>query len=143
MIELGPVFTRDIVAPWPGMSAQDTIVWTRGLQVVTEPGDKLFYNVRIGVQLEVGPGLPPGVASGWQRVNQKRVDVVLQRGESWTIIEVRHIATSAVLGRLIQYRELWLSERPQDDLSLLLVTDWMDRDLPKLLGPSGIAYLVI
>jgi hypothetical protein len=143
VIELGQTFSRDAVPPWPGMSAQDTIIWLRGLHVVTQPGDSLYYNVRIGTLKHVGPGLPPGIVTGWQRVNQKRVDVVRQRGDLWTIIEVRHIATSAALGRLIQYRDLWAQDRPTEKPELLLVTDWMDPDLPQLLGPAGISYLII
>jgi hypothetical protein len=143
MIELGPKYTRDIVPPWPGMSAQDTIIWIRGILVVTQPGDSLYYNVRIGTQQGPVPGIMQTVMSAWQRANQKRVDVVLQRGDEWTIIEVRHIATSAALGRLIQYRDLWAQDRPTDNVRLLLVTDWIDTDLPPLLLATGIDYLII
>jgi len=143
VIELGRVYDRMTPRPWPGMSAQDTIIWMRGLHVVTQPGDALYYNVRIGSQNVIADNVPPAIAAGWQRLNAKRVDVVLERDGRWIIIEVRHIGTSAAMGRLIQYRDLWRIDRPDDELELLLVTDWLDPDIPGMLTQLGIAYLVI
>lgn len=143
MIELGPKFQRSTVNPWPGMSAQDTIIWIRGKDVVARDDDEIYYNVRIGPERQIDQWVPPNIARQWQGVNSKRIDLVLHRGDRWIIVEVRHVATSAALGRLIQYRELWLTDRPDDDLTLLLVTDWMDPDLPPLLSSAGISYLII
>jgi len=143
MIDLGRKYTRDTVSPWPGMSAQDTIIWIRGISIVTQPGDVIYYDVHIGTQRDIGPGIPPEIALMWQRVNQKRIDLVIHRGDIWYIVEVRHVATSAALGRLIQYQKLWHHERPSDDTVLLLVTDWIDPDLPPLLLTNQISYLVI
>jgi hypothetical protein len=143
MIELGPKFTRAAVNPWPGMSAQDTIIWLRALEVVTQPGDTIYYNVRLGPQRVTSMFVPPEIERQWQQVNAKRIDLVIQRPGQWIIVEVRHIATSAALGRLIQYKKLWLNDWPERVPDLLLVTDWMDPDLPELLGIAGISYLVI
>lgn len=143
MIELGRAFAPVTAPPWPGMSAQDSIIWVRAQEVITQPGDVVHYNVRIGPEREVETHLPLYIRTMWSQINAKRIDLVIYRDGKPHIVEVRHMATSAVLGRLMLYEKLWKTDRPDDDPQLICITDWMDPDLPPMLEGVGIAWMVI
>lgn len=143
MIDLGRAFDPVTAPPWPGMSAQDSIIWVRAQEIITQPDDRIYYNVRIGPARESAEYLPLQIRTMWSQINAKRVDLVIERGDTWIIVEVRHLATSAVLGRLLMYERLWHMDRPEAKLELALITDWLDPDLMPMLSGSNIAWMVI
>ena len=70
----------------------------------------------------------------WWRLTMKRIDVVAETKKEWHIIEIRPRATSTAVGRLLQYRDMWTADPPdQRPVRLILTTDTPDPDLPRLL----------
>jgi len=126
----------------PHMSPEDTTIWKKYKYKILSEADAMYFDVGLGGQTEVPPGTPEEMARMWLRNTQKRADVVLETTNGWTIIELRENATSSAAGRLLQYRELWNQDPPDNKPVILrLVSNSYDKDLDGLCKTLNIEYL--
>jgi hypothetical protein len=125
------------------MSPEDIIIWNRAKYILLEGAISVYYDVGLGGQTNVPPGTPPAQAMMWQRVTQKRIDVVIETNIFWKIIELRHNASASAIGRLLMYNQMWKQDPPDSkDVFLYLVTDYPDKDVSDAARTLNIMYLV-
>lgn len=133
---------------WQGqpahMSPWDFQLWRHYRKRLNDDITAVFYDVGLGGQIINDPYLSDEMKRDWMRLTQKRLDVLLQTPDQWIIIELRRNATSSALGRLLQYKTLWIQESTGHTVPLLrLVTNQPDRDLEYLCSLHDIAYIVL
>lgn len=127
----------------PHMSREDYPLWINSKVSLLKDALSIYFDVGLGGQTEVPPGVAPSYALMWQRVTQKRIDVLVEATDSWRIIELRNEATSSAIGRLLLYRDMWLRDPPDSrPLKLYLVTNLPDPDVKTTAEALGIIYMV-
>ena len=128
----------------PHISRDDLELWKRYRSSARKEAIAFYFDVGVGGQTEVPEGTEPELARMWLHHTQKRIDVLIQTILSWVICELRHNATAAAAGRLLQYKNLWGKE-PIDEMSvtLRLITDRFDPDLQSLLNEINIEYVIL
>ncbi len=125
------------------MSLEDRIIWNKARATLLDKATAVYYDVGLGGQTEVPPGTPPEQALMWQRVTQKRIDVVIETENFWKIIELRAAATASAIGRLLMYKDMWKGDPPdKKDVILYLVSDLQDGDVMRTASALEIIYLV-
>jgi len=126
----------------PHMSSEDLNLWKKYKYKILSEAIAMYFDVGLGGQTEVPEDTTPEMATMWLRNTQKRADVILETIDRWVIIELRENATSAAAGRLLQYRELWKQDPPDDKPVILrLVSSSYDMDLNGLCQTLKIEYI--
>lgn len=141
---LGPRF----LPTWRGypqhMSQDDYPLWQKYKDQALKDAVAVYYDVGLGGQTEVPQGVTPEMALMWLRNTQKRADVVIEKTDKWEIIELRSQATSAALGRLLVYRDLWRKDPPDSKpVTVLLVTDRFDKDMVETAKAVNVEYVTV
>jgi hypothetical protein len=115
------------------MAVEDYSIWQRIKDKLLIDAKMMYFDVGLGGAKNIPNEYEPSFIYMWERLNQKRIDVLTDTGEEWHIIELRPRATSTAIGRLLQYRELWnlepIDTRP---IKLILGTDLPDPDVISL-----------
>jgi hypothetical protein len=125
------------------MSSEDFAIWQRYKLDALKDIEFVYFDVGLGGQTEVPPGTPPQYAVMWTRNTQKRIDVLLDTGSAWRIIELKHNATGAALGRLLMYRDMWMREPPDSrPVEVYLITNRLDPDVRDTAQAIGVNYRV-
>jgi len=128
----------------PHISPEDLEIWKRYHTFVLGEAINLYFDVGLGGPENIPPDTTEEMKRMWIRTNQKRADVVVEAQNHWTIIELRHYASAAALGRLLMYRDLWRKEPPDDKpVMLRLVSDGYDKDVKATAEALGIEYIII
>ncbi len=144
MIKLGTKFHPTWDGKPPHMAPKDYDIWIRARKGFTFEAAAMYFDVGLGGQEIPDKQLSPQMFDMWQRVTQKRIDVLVETPHMWQIIEVRFNANSSAVGRLMMYDLMWKSERPDNRPYLLyLITNRQDDDLERLCTISKIGYIVI
>ena len=127
----------------PHMSPEDYEIWKRYKPQIIKDAQAVYYDVGLGGQITVPPGTTSEMARMWFRNTQKRIDVLLDYGIGWIILELRVQASSSAIGRLLHYRDLW-NEDPPDKRPVLLrlVTNLEDKSIRALAQKLDIDYIV-
>ena len=127
----------------PHMSPEDYEIWKRYRPTIIRDAQAIYYDVGIGGQITVPPGTTPEMAAMWFRNTQKRIDVLLDYGIGWIIVELRFNASSSAIGRLLHYRDLWNADPPDKrPLLLRLVTNRDDPEIRALAQKLDINYVI-
>jgi hypothetical protein len=127
----------------PHMSAEDFGIWQRYKTDALKDINLMYFDVGLGGQTQVPPGTPTEYAIMWLRNTQKRADVVFDAFTEWRIIELRHNATGAALGRLLMYKDLFLLDPPDNrPVKLYLISDRNDQDVKITAESVGVIYKV-
>lgn len=128
----------------PHMSDEDFKIWQRYKLSALKDIRSMYFDVGLGGQTEVPPGTPTEYATMWTRNTQKRIDVLLDAGNEWRLIELRAHATGAALGRLLMYKDMFDKEPPDArPVALYLITDQLDNDVKATAEAVGVIYQVI
>lgn len=107
---------------YPGMLADEILVYRVWLSLHQGEYDNFQYNVRLGPIQDPGPNFSQSVRDQTILANQLRIDAVAWQGQQPTIIEVKRRATAANIGQLTTYFHQWVSENlSQSQPKLLLV----------------------
>jgi len=106
--------------------------------------DRAEFNLRLGEGMATGVTLE----EAWRRMavmnSQKRIDMVLWRGDATTIVEVKRYLEMRAVGQLIGYRALWQSTFPESPApTLLAVGERLDTDVAHIFRDQGIEVEVI
>jgi hypothetical protein len=128
----------------PHMSALDYPIWLKWAPAQRPRWSALYFDVGLGTGLPAPPAAGDRDRTMWQRLTQKRADVVADAGDHWELIELRHSAQANALGRLLQYQSLWNNDPPDSrHVALYLITDFLDPTLPTLLASHNITYTIV
>jgi hypothetical protein len=127
---LGPAYPPDWQGRPAGMSKEDYAIWTRYQPTARSAFTDLYFNVRLGWGDQPVQEDDAKLRDAWYDLNAKRADVVATTTNGPWIIELRHMANANAIGRLLQYRQLWMRDPPLPGaVVLVLVTDRHDPDL--------------
>lgn len=108
--DLGPGFPPTVLAAYPHMLEEDRVVWTRWLRMRGSRIDRVWYDVHVGLPVEVPNDLPPEIRAVSLAVTRKRIDCVARSGLEWWVIEVKPFGNFTALGQVIGYRRLFQEE---------------------------------
>jgi hypothetical protein len=75
--------------------------------------DRVEFNVGLGPGLDLGPSFPPYVQKAATASTKPRADMILYRGNTATIVEVKGRINPAALGQLLTYWHFLTSDNPQ------------------------------
>lgn len=132
MIEvlLGARFPNTWQGRLPGATAEDNRIWQRWHALYGHLYAGFYFNVRLMSHIPVPIGTPEEIARGAQLNAAKRIDVLADQQTQYVCIELRAHAGLSAIGALVGYYSMLLeSELFQLPISLLLVTDSIDRDV--------------
>lgn len=86
--------------------------------------DSAATNVLVGTGTDVGPSYPENYRSMYQRVTQRRIDIVAMKGLQPTIVELKEQIGLSALGQLIAYQTLYAGTFPGSPTANLLAVGW-------------------
>lgn len=107
MIRLGFPYTKEWEGRPEGMSRFDTLIWNDSKDHLVNDLTTIYYNARIGPEPPIYEKRLNPFRMMWWKLCCRKVDVILITPEKTTLIEVRHEANEAAIGRLLLYRDLW------------------------------------
>ena len=127
---------------YPHMLTEDNIVWTKFLQTDAERIKQVWYDVRVGAPVFLGPeatAMERKIAAGLTR---KRIDAVcLVKGDYW-VVEVKPYASMLAVGQVISYSRLFALEYLLEGRVIpVIVCDAADEDLLAEFDELGILVL--
>lgn len=126
------------------MSPEDYKLFKRWKVTALKLAINVFYDVGLGEGIGPGNETDPSMLKMWQKITQKRADVVVEYLNYVDIVELRFNATSNAIGRLLSYKMLWDDAPPIDKVTFVnLVTNRFDPDLERLAGMNNIHYIIV
>jgi hypothetical protein len=126
----------------PHMAKEDYQIFQRGKAIIFADAINVFYDAGLGGAKELPEDMEESLKSMWTSVTQKRIDVLIETNSLWKIVEIRPRATSTAAGRLLQYKDMWNADPPDNrPVRLVLLTDVPDPDLPSLLKSLDIELI--
>lgn len=139
MADLGPAEPVVVRSHYAHMLAEDVRVWSRFLESGIVALDGVWYDVRVGEELALGPDSPEFLRRVSRGVTRKRIDVVAQsRGEVW-VIEVKPFGSYVALGQVLTYRRLFMEEyEPSLPVRGVVVCENLDDDVGPVFLNEGI-----
>lgn len=146
-----PTFLGDKYPPLPSrrpphMSEEDYEIWRRWWPRQTSGVVCCYFDVYVGRGADGFLVGDPADAyeRGWIRNNQKRIDQIAVFPAGIWIIELRHFATANAVGRLLQYKQLYLEDPVLgSEVALILVSNHQDKELSNLCRSVLISYHVV
>ena len=128
----------------PHMSPEDYKLFKRWTISAFKLAINVFYDVGLGEGIGPGTETDPTMLKMWQKITQKRADVVVEYLNHVDIVELRFNATSNAIGRLLAYRMLWQDDPPINKTAFFnLVSNRFDLDLERLAGEHNLHYLIV
>lgn len=126
------------------MSPEDFKLFKRWKADALKLAINVFFDVGLGEGIGPGDVTDPVMLKMWQKITQKRADVVVEYLDHVDIVELRFNATSNAIGRLLSYRMLW-DDAPAIDKPtfIVLVSNRYDLDLERLAGIHNIRYTIV
>ena len=139
MRSLGPG-KKPVVVPWyPHMGPEDAAVWTRFLERGGHGFEAVWYDVHVGMAVDVPEGSPDWLLRVAAGVTRKRIDVVARRGGLYLIIEVKPYANQLALGQAIVYVRLFYKEFASlGPARACIVCDQVDGDVGPIASEMGV-----
>jgi hypothetical protein len=124
---------------YPQLSAEDRPIWTRFLDAHADTFDRYAYDVPVGGQDCDQLDASEALKRQWRYCTAKRIDVLAQRGNTFTLIECRYQAGVSAVGALLVYRFLFTEHNPLlPTPNLLLLTDHIAPDTRRAAEHYGI-----
>jgi hypothetical protein len=103
---------------YPGLKPAEAALWRLWLRDHEVEFDRFEYNVLVGKGQVVEPaGVEPGsplaqnLKAMWQKLTQRKIDVVAWAGPEPWIIEVKELPGPAILGQLVTYETWFVLQR--------------------------------
>lgn len=102
------------------------------------------YDVHVGQGKYITQGVRLSVTKGFQRLTQKRIDVVGFTGTGVDLIEVKDRGSWTALGQLVGYRQMWEKENTGVHVEgLVLVCASCDEDVQECLEAQGVKVFIM
>lgn len=129
---------------YPHLLSEDAAVWDRYLDHNNYPEARFYYDVRVGVGRPVGEEYPANIRKMATDLSQRRIDVLIEQPELYTIVEITTTASLKAIGQLAVYRHLFMLDRqPTKPIKTILVCSSMDPDLTSFCTTYGLDYAVV
>lgn len=99
-----------VMSHYPHMMVEDTLVWTKFLQLDLVEIKRVWYDVRVGMsvlRMVEPPTQESRIAAGLTR---KRIDVIASVGDDFWVIEVKPRANMYAVGQVLVYTRLFAQE---------------------------------
>jgi len=128
-----------IASKYPHLMPEDRAIWRRYLEIGRYVPDEVWYDVRVGVGVEVPSGAPVWLDKFAEYATRKRIDIVGRYGEAFAVIECKPRAGMVALGQALFYG--WAFEReyaPGLQVLAGIFTDNADPDVAPVIRDSGI-----
>lgn len=126
------------------MGPNDRMLWFAWFPSVRRDVERMWFDVAVGPWPYIPPLTSIVDARMWARLNQKRIDAVLERAGDLVIVELRWDASSSAIGRLLMYRDLWLQDDPvRKPVKLWLVSNKLDPAWQATARSAGIEVLFV
>lgn len=97
----------------PQMTVNESLIAHQWLLKHADEFDGADFNVRLGSEVDLGPGYNDTIRRQAAILSQKRADIVATLGSEVTIVEVKLRVSLAALGQLLGYAILWRAEHPE------------------------------
>ncbi|MGR3319644.1 MAG: hypothetical protein ACUZ8O_14345 [Candidatus Anammoxibacter sp.] len=127
-----------------GLVEPEASIWTRWRFSLPAGVIRIYANVRVGKGRVAEGNFTEDDRKMWLSLTQKRIDVLLEFSDKVWIVELRRVASSGALGRLMMYKQLY-EEDPvlSKPVTLALVTDFKDEDVENIAFTLGVKYIVV
>lgn len=105
--------------------------------------DRFSFSVRIGESVAPNPDHPESAQRSTVFSSRKKIDMLAWSGEQATIVEVKARISPASLGQILTYQQLFLEEKPDAMVPLLVVIGQQgDDDTLRALSSHGVTVHV-
>ena len=124
--------------------AEDQVLWIRYAAALTERPLRVWQDVGVGPWPSVGATDGDPYGHSWRRLNQRRIDVVIEYPDRVDLVEVHRSPAAASVGRLLHYRKLWQMDDPaKKPVRLVLVASFPEGAIAEICQDAGISYVVV
>lgn len=96
-----------------GGTRTETAVAKAYLTAHVEDFDRVEFNVGMGPGLDLGPSFPPYVQAAATASTKPRADMILYRGHTATIVEVKDRINPGALGQVLTYWNFMTVDHPE------------------------------
>ncbi len=142
MAVLGPGQKPMVMPHYPHMMREDTEVWTKFLERGAVRIDRVWYDVRVGSLVFLGPETSEMVMRIAAGLTRKRIDVVAAVGGDTWVIEVKPYANMYAVGQILTYVRLFEQEYEYSaGLQAVIVCGDYDEDLIEEFEEFGILVI--
>ena len=122
----------------------ETRVWDSFRVKFGDRYSALKYDVHVGEGQYITKGVRLSVTKGFQRLTQKRIDVLGLTGTGADIIEVKDRGSWTALGQLVGYKRMWEKEHTGVPVEgLVLVCASCDDDVKECLEAQGVEVFIL
>lgn len=123
--------------------AIEAYIWTKWLKKHNDEYFGYTYDVHVGTPTKTPKDWPDNYMAMVNMLSRKRIDVVMEDNENIYIVEIKERAYPECLGRLITYRDSYIDTyNPDKPIKIILVADYIDPDLIRILDGLGIRYFI-
>jgi len=133
-----------VMTHYPHMLAEDTEVWSKYLADPIDAIAEVWYDVHVGLPVEVpdaADALGARIARG---ITRKRIDVVCRVDSTLWVVEIKPFASMTALGQVLGYTRLFIEEyRPTVEVLPVIVCDAVDDDLVDEFEVDGVLVITV
>lgn len=134
----------DIMPHYPHLLSEDSAVWTKYLADPVTQIKRVWYDVHVGIPVEL-----PADATEMERkiaagVTRKRIDVVAKVDGGFWVIELKGVGNMTAFGQALVYSRLFESEyRPPGAVLAMVICGEVDLDLVADFEDHGVGLIVV
>jgi len=131
---------------YPHMKPEDVKLWEKFISAFPDMWETCDYDVLVGDGVVAGDVEKDQYARSFQMLTQKKIDVVVYKGNEIGIIEIKPRAGSTALGQVVGYLELWLKKHPEvspTNVFMGIVTDEPQSDYATIYANQGIRLFIV
>lgn len=141
---LGPQLPLSYANTPAGMSLQDNLIWQRFRIQRALDYDTFYANVRVGEGAQPLEHFDPITSNLLRTLTQHRIDIILMRGQTPTIMEVRNNAGSGALGTILTNTNLYLKDPILGtQIKRAILTNNIDQDSRSAVEAQGVQVIVV
>jgi len=136
---LGKYYRAELGLKYPHLMPEDRKIWTRFIDNGKYIPDKVWYDIRVGMAVELPSGQPEWMTKFAEYSTRKRIDMVWFMGGRYWVVEAKPRAGVVALGQVIFYGVAFEAEyQPTEPVERAIITDIVDEDLISIFDALGI-----
>jgi len=129
---------------YPHMVREEIAIWKRFLTKYGNKFDRYKYDVHVGQGVGKIPGYSKKDQDMFQRLTQKRIDVVAYKGRGAFIVEIKDRAGLSAIGQLTAYKRLYQEKYGRFTVTgLAIVAESIDPDVRHVAKTMGIEVVLV
>ena len=139
-----PRFLYQKLPKYPHLAPEDVKIWERFITAYPVYFERVDYDLKVGTPRAYPEAPNDKIKEDLEYLSRKRIDVVGYRGNEIHIIELKPRASFEAIGQIIGYTELFLPfVKPENSISMVLITDTEIPDIAELCFKKGIQYFIV